>query len=506
MKRSYTSEQLGRVGESDFASMCRYAKWTINKADEDLEGWDYYVQFPDDNPNVSLDLTQPFGCFFQIKTLWLDNDRIKCKLSTLEPFIKQPSPTFICALKYVEDENDKTKLKVSESYIIHFDEELCSDVLKRLRKATAENRLTLNKQYFSLSVKSYGKKFNWNAADLIKTIKNKIGRDYVTDKTKWLSKTGFGENRYTINGYLKLENVDQLDNAMLGLNHVELAIDSIIEKRFDIDIDITKLMKPDKAKFSVVSGKSVKLSFLDASKKENICFSAECFKSSITEDKKLRLVFKFGEINLKLNNVSKKINISMNCSVDTGTNMSIEDIWKYYNLIKITNNCFYLEIDQKIYGTLIQKKYSKNNISNVDYSINIIKNLRLILVEIGYSDIFNLNINSLVKEEKNIELLYRKLILKYKYIPIKLELLNIDIKKYKYKKLKIINKISFYDISILYALTTVIKDRNCKGNSCWLFDNVEVTDVELIRNVDLTAKYVDNKYNKFDGVVLYCFS
>lgn len=506
MKRSYTSEQLGRVGESDFASMCRYAKWTINKADEDLEGWDYYVQFPDDNPNVSLDLTQPFGCFFQIKTLWLDNDRLKCKLSTLEPFIKQPSPTFICALKYVEDENDKTKLKVSESYIIHFDEELCSDVLKRLRQATAENRLTLNKQYFSLSVKRYGKKFNWNAADFIKTIKNKIGKDYVTDKRKWLSNTGFGENRYTIKGHLEVKNVDQLDNAMLGLNHVELDIDSIKEKRFDIDIDITKLMKPDKAKFSVISGKSVKLRFLDASKKENICFSAECFKSSITDEKKLRLVFKFGEINLKLDNISKNIHIGINCYIDTARNMSIEDIWKYYNLIKIINKCFYIEIDQKNIWYFNSKKYSKHNLLNVDKVINIIKKLRFILVDIGSSDVFNLNINLLVKEEKNIELLYSELILKDKFNPIKLELVNIDIKKYNNKKLKIINKISFCDISILYALTTVIKDRNCKGNGCWIFDDVEVTDVELIRNVDLTSKYVDYKYNKFDGVVACCFA
>jgi len=49
-------KNLGILGESTFKSLCASVGLVANKSEQDEFGWDYIVEFPYENQNVSLDM------------------------------------------------------------------------------------------------------------------------------------------------------------------------------------------------------------------------------------------------------------------------------------------------------------------------------------------------------------------------------------------------------------------------------------------------------------------
>lgn len=71
--RPMTSAELGRRGEAFFPSMCSESRLIPHKPDYDLNGWDFFVEFPHSAAEAGTDLVEhphPIQCFVQVKTVW----------------------------------------------------------------------------------------------------------------------------------------------------------------------------------------------------------------------------------------------------------------------------------------------------------------------------------------------------------------------------------------------------------------------------------------------------
>ena len=90
-----TDRDLGSMGEACFSFWCAQANLTANSSRIDSWGWDFYVEFPQENhENISLDMRpSPIKCKVQVKaTSKEDKKKVQIKISNLEKLVKSPDP------------------------------------------------------------------------------------------------------------------------------------------------------------------------------------------------------------------------------------------------------------------------------------------------------------------------------------------------------------------------------------------------------------------------------
>lgn len=99
MKRPLNSQQLGTQGEREFPSLC--ADLVLNDSGEDMAGWDYIVDLPNEKigdmefPDRPDD---PLSAKVQLKTIWDDNQSIKLPLKSAQRLAAYSGPAFFgCA-------------------------------------------------------------------------------------------------------------------------------------------------------------------------------------------------------------------------------------------------------------------------------------------------------------------------------------------------------------------------------------------------------------------------
>jgi hypothetical protein len=132
------TRKIGKLGEKALDSWATQADITINKADEDDQGWDFILEFPlptsrTSGRATSLDLRPfPLKCFIQVKS---SDDRPSTwspKLDNWERLVKNPLPAFFLGCEFDGQE------ECQRAYLVHIDEAYIRKVLKRLREASAE--------------------------------------------------------------------------------------------------------------------------------------------------------------------------------------------------------------------------------------------------------------------------------------------------------------------------------------------------------------------------------
>ena len=244
--RPLSSEELGDLGESRFEMLCKEGvpSLTVNKALRDKSGWDFIVEFPHDNRQLSgLDSrSNPISARFQHKTMWSNNDRIKFKLSALERLAKDPGPAFICVLKYDD------QLTCIDCYLIHIIDDLLEFVLKELRKHEEAGGGLLNKKEVHLYPSKLADRLIPSHDDLVSAIQSAVGEDrhsYVLEKANQLKTRGFEAARFDLSFILPMEDDEKVTDALLGLtSEIEVSQVRGGETRFGIRLPLPGLAGP----------------------------------------------------------------------------------------------------------------------------------------------------------------------------------------------------------------------------------------------------------------------
>lgn len=188
---------LGDEGEAFFDGICANREITANISTKDRNGWDYYLEFPQEKSEQTLDSSPPpISCKVQVKSSELSHDKLQVAVSVLYKLAKEPLPTFFCFLKYKDSHIPQ------KAYLLHIDFSLIDKILKRVRTLELKGkRDLLHKSKMTIH---YGDEHSFPIGiDEKSTIKELIEsyvpnglEDYILAKQKHLNTSGFGENSH----------------------------------------------------------------------------------------------------------------------------------------------------------------------------------------------------------------------------------------------------------------------------------------------------------------------
>lgn len=138
------NDELGRVGELFFDSMCTKASLTCNASNRDRVGWDFVVDFPHEESDKTFDhRLGPLSCVVQVKSVNKGARRVKVRLDMAERLAKEIKPSFVVCPVFEGD-------TASQVHVIHIRGKVLELILKRLRQAqVAKPPQKLSKKFVS---------------------------------------------------------------------------------------------------------------------------------------------------------------------------------------------------------------------------------------------------------------------------------------------------------------------------------------------------------------------
>ena len=226
---------VGEMGEATFRHWCASVGLTANKADRDLHGWDFVVEFPFASRELlPIDMLTEIKCKFQVKSTDIVRYPLKVSLSNLRQLVIDPYPAFFIVFKYYKYDNAK------EAFIIHVGNNFIERVLKKVRQADASGKGgELNKMSMTLEYDESNKVQLLNGDGLKMEIEKYIGNDYsryVLEKQKMINAVGFEDGTHSIDLVVHGENnIEKLALCGLGKDIDLDSVDfSIYNKRFGI--------------------------------------------------------------------------------------------------------------------------------------------------------------------------------------------------------------------------------------------------------------------------------
>lgn len=271
----------GAKGESRFSEMCSDAELICNKSTQDLGGWDFIVEFGLENTARPYDeRKEASSCRIQVKTLQQGRKAFAMRLSCAERLTKDPSPAFVCV--FIVNENRE----FTGAYLIHFNDERMSAVLKRLRtehaKDTPANQI--NRKTISFTAKD-SELIECSGISLKKALLAYIGNDlyvYAERKRRQLERLGYEAAPFTGRMKIHAESHEELVDIFLGLRKAEVSGFQVAKRRFGISIpEITEAtgvihIEPNKAD-------TCKVLYVNDNLDRPAAFSAEVFMPAIPD-------------------------------------------------------------------------------------------------------------------------------------------------------------------------------------------------------------------------------
>ncbi|MBK8256217.1 MAG: hypothetical protein IPK82_26565 [Polyangiaceae bacterium] len=186
--RGEESRHLGVLAEREVSYRCTQAGFTVNKSDEDTQGWDFFLQVPMPNEtHALLDLAPPqLSCLLQVKgTASADGDT-RMTLANALRLAKSPTPSFVL----IASVSNST---IARWWLLHCGEAFIENVLKRLAKERQRQAETLNRIWLSLTG-SDGELLSVDGTELRAAIARNVGTDtyaYLRQKELWLNTVGY---------------------------------------------------------------------------------------------------------------------------------------------------------------------------------------------------------------------------------------------------------------------------------------------------------------------------
>lgn len=245
-------QKLGYKGQQRFGELCAEVGLTFNSSQVDLAGWDFIVNFPDDESERVDRRRTPLSCSVQVKTIEHTTRSAVLKLNMAQRLALDALPSFICVLKVDLKSNEFTDV-----FLIHVSEERMSPILKRVRTAQADkNSLSLNKIKITFTPKK-GERIALTGEALRDAIVRYVGSDmhaYVEAKRQQHEKLGYEERPWALSvEFRDLSDSDMLDVLLGRKPDVAVTGVELVETRFSISISEHE---PTTAKISIIPNPS----------------------------------------------------------------------------------------------------------------------------------------------------------------------------------------------------------------------------------------------------------
>ncbi|RUO36747.1 hypothetical protein CWE13_07815 [Aliidiomarina shirensis] len=182
---SLNPSEIGRIGESEFSSLCAKAKYTINSSTQDDHGWDFLLELPSRHPIGVNTLNHAVETIFvQVKATTSRQPKTQVKLSNLRKLATSPIPCFI-ALHLLNSEHNTEVL-----YLKHVDHTLVEKWLQWSAQHI-NDKLNTIKKLIKFDKSEILLKVHQNELD--SAIRSAVGdsyNQYLFDKSKLLEKLG----------------------------------------------------------------------------------------------------------------------------------------------------------------------------------------------------------------------------------------------------------------------------------------------------------------------------
>lgn len=242
-----TNINVGKLGEEELSKWCTEAGLTANRSlEEDKMGWDHLIEFPYEKSDKPKDKqNSPIECKIQVKSTRRNDRGVNIKLSSLKRLVDYSSPAFILFYEYETTEN----CNLLNAYLIHFDKQLISRVLKRIRKNEVSNTpKALNKIKLRISYNNKHLLEENSGIALRNLIYNYVPKgmaNYQKEKYELVKKVGYENGGYELTFKAKTNELDDyfLERVIGNSNVFEVENAVIMDKRFGlkgINIDIQK--------------------------------------------------------------------------------------------------------------------------------------------------------------------------------------------------------------------------------------------------------------------------
>ncbi|KQY36055.1 hypothetical protein [Rhizobium sp. Root483D2] len=226
--------RFARAAEKIILTQCSLAGSVATLPDEDIFGWDLFVEFPKEKFDGSPEDRPPRKkAYVKVKSTITKYGKSKIKLSNIQEAVTSHDPWFIFMVM-----KDKTIRG------IHVWGDLLTSWLKLIRKSGIDSKeLHKEKLIFTFDTST---QIHQNVSEWMLNEIDTVGINYVDAKTKVIQTSGYESGGAT--GKLLLENIDQdkLARAFLGLEkQIPVSQFSITRTRFGLS-DPTPFVDTDK--------------------------------------------------------------------------------------------------------------------------------------------------------------------------------------------------------------------------------------------------------------------
>jgi hypothetical protein len=228
-------QKLGYKGQQRFGELCADVGLTYNSSQVDLAGWDFIVNFPDDESERVDRRRTPLSCLVQVKTIEHTTRLAVLKLNMAQRLALDTLPAFICVLKVDLKSNEFT-----DAFLLHVSGDRMSPILKRVRTAQADkNSLPLNKIKIGFTPQKV-ERIALTGEALRNAIVRYVGSDmhaYVEAKRQQREKLGYTERPWELSvEFRDLSDSDMLDVFLGRKPDVTVTRVELVETRFSISI------------------------------------------------------------------------------------------------------------------------------------------------------------------------------------------------------------------------------------------------------------------------------
>jgi len=219
----------GRQGEKTFDLQCSLQHITCNRANEDDNGWDFFIQFPDrlSTPFLADETSSALCALVQVKTTKGPIKNWSISLQNALNLVRSPLPVFIVV--YAIDADNESK-----AFGIHLWNAEIARVLFAVRQAEVEGSTRLNHRSITFPFGETNQR-----SDVLGWIRSEIeaaGNDYASQKVRLRETIGYEPARDVIRLDARDLTEERFLDLQLGLvDGIDADLVTITSRRFGIE-------------------------------------------------------------------------------------------------------------------------------------------------------------------------------------------------------------------------------------------------------------------------------
>ncbi|MGM3308411.1 hypothetical protein ACSQ6I_20940 [Anabaena sp. WFMT] len=346
--------KLGKFGENQFEGLCLQVGLTIQKSQMDETGWDFFVEFPWKQDNLSPQdmLPAPLECKIQVKSTDKQRKGESITLSNLHRLIKAKMPAFYCFIEF------DGKSEPQAIYLVHVGKEIIEKTLKRIREIDNEgkgDKLKLNKDKLYISYRDADRLADVTGQSLKSAIEKHIPEGmekYIENKNQLLNTLGFEDGGYEFTCTITSDDPirDILDLSLGSRKEINIYNLTLFQKRFGI-LWKDAYVESDEAILSLQT-KSIeaKLKFKEYKFSPGISFSAKLYMTPFCEfipkeRRKVRVESRFFEVIIES---ATGIKFSAYPSAEGTSLKEVKTFLQFLTLLEKSSNPLIVEIESEI--------------------------------------------------------------------------------------------------------------------------------------------------------------